>query len=58
MHMPNMAFKNFLVKGLGFENFELGLLQVGAVIFGWLGLVVYRDFFFVLKRIQVCQGHN
>ena len=45
LQMPNMAFKNFLVKGLGFENFELGLLLVGAVIFSWLGLVIFRDFF-------------
>lgn len=46
LQVPNVAFKNFLVKGLGFENFELGLLLVGATVFGWLGLIIYREYFF------------
>lgn len=40
-----MGFLFHLVKGLGFEDFELGLLLVGAAIFGWLGLVIYREYF-------------
>ena len=74
MQIPNTAMKNFLVKGLHFSDFELGLyiymhykifislsrlikgfigpqyiiglLLIGAAIFGWLGLVVYREFLF------------
>lgn len=74
MQIPNTAMKNFLVKGLHFSDFELGiyiymhykifislscliksfiwfqyligLLLIGAAIFGWLGLVIYREFLF------------
>jgi len=44
--IPNAAWTNFLVVGLGFTDFDLGILTIcGAAIF-WLGMIVYRTFFF------------
>ena len=44
--IPNMAMKNFLVKGLEFTDFDLGLIGIASATFGWLGLIIYKEFFF------------
>ena len=44
--IPNMAMKNFLVKGLKFSDFYLGLIGIASATFGWLGLIVYKEYFF------------
>lgn len=44
--IPNSAWTNFLVIGLGFTDFELGILTIcGAAIY-WLGMILYKQFFF------------
>ena len=36
----------FLIEGLGFTDFEYGMLSVAGHVVSWLGLVLYRAFFF------------
>ncbi len=44
--VPNSAWSNFLVLGLGFSDFELGMLTVASAAMSWIGLIVYKQFFF------------
>ena len=44
--IPNAAWTNFLVIGLGFTDFELGMLTVATACLFWLGMIVYKAFFF------------
>lgn len=44
--IPNSAMTTFLIEGLGFTDFEYGMLAVAGYAVSWLGLVLYRAFFF------------
>ena len=44
--IPNQAWTNFLVKGLGFTDFDIGLLTVASTVFLWLGMIIYKRYFF------------
>jgi len=46
MLLTNPAWNSFLVNGLGFSNFALGLLTLCGTILSWLAIVVYKRFFF------------
>lgn len=46
MQVPNSAWYNFLVDGLDFSNFELGLLTISSAVMTWLGLVAYKKYLF------------
>lgn len=46
MMIPNSAWMNFLVEGLGFSDFDLGILSIFGSVAAWLGLVVYRRYYF------------
>ncbi|CAM9195436.1 unnamed protein product [Chrysoparadoxa australica] len=44
--IPNGAWRSFMIDGLGFSNFALGLIGLMGTLFSSAGLVVYRTFFF------------
>jgi hypothetical protein len=44
--VPNGAFTNFLLEGLGFTDFEYGLLTVTGCVLAFLGIGLYRIYFF------------
>jgi MFS family permease len=44
--VPNCAWTNFLVDGLGFTDFEIGMLTVASAALYWIGMVIYKEFFF------------
>lgn len=44
--VPNSAWSNFLVVGLGFTDFELGTLTIASAVMSYLGLVIYKQYFF------------
>ena len=44
--IPNGAWTNFLLDGLGFTDFEYGMLTVVGTILTWLGMIIYKAFFF------------
>ncbi|CAM9661009.1 unnamed protein product, partial [Phaeothamnion confervicola] len=43
--LPNAAWSNFLVEGLGFSDFYLGVVTIAGAVFAWLGLVAYKAYF-------------
>lgn len=44
--ISNAAWSNFLILGLGFSDWNLGVLSVFSSIFSWTGIVVYKRYFF------------
>ena len=46
LQIPNSAWTNFLLVGLHFSDFELGLISIGSAVFMWVGMVVWKIFFF------------
>jgi hypothetical protein len=46
MQIPNSTWTNFLVIGLNFSTFELGVTTVSGTLFGFVGLVVYKQCLF------------
>ena len=46
MQIPNPSWYNFLVEGLKFTNFQLGLITISSATMTWLGLVVYKKYLF------------
>lgn len=53
MQIPNQAWTNYLVIGLGFTDFEIGLLTVASTIFLWIGMIIYKRFFFETSWRQI-----
>ena len=37
---------NYLVEGLGFDNWELGVITIASSVFSWVSLYIYKEFFF------------
>lgn len=46
MQIPNQAWNNFLLDGLQFTVFDIGLISIFAALAGWLGILFYKEFFF------------
>mmetsp|Transcript_11523 Transcript_11523/g.14959 ORF Transcript_11523/g.14959 Transcript_11523/m.14959 type:complete len:517 (-) Transcript_11523:204-1754(-) len=46
LQLPNAAWSSFLIDGLKFSDFSLGVLSTSGSIFSWIGLVVYKKYFF------------
>ncbi|CAN0040329.1 unnamed protein product [Heterosigma akashiwo] len=46
MQIPNAAWSSFLIDGLNFSDFSIGVISVTGSVVSWLGLVVYKKFFF------------
>ena len=44
--IPNGAWSTFLLVGIGFTDFEYGMLTVVGCVLAWMGMLVYRAFFF------------
>jgi len=46
LQIANPAWTNFLVEGLGFENYEIGIITIASSVFSWAALYVYKECFF------------
>jgi len=46
LQIPNSAWNNFLLVGLKFTDFQIGLISVCSCLFMWAGMVVFKVFFF------------
>jgi hypothetical protein len=46
LQVLNPAWTNFLVVGLGFGNFDLGVITIASAVFSWCALYVYKECFF------------
>lgn len=46
LQIPNQAWSNFLVVGLHFSDFEIGLLTVSSTVFLWIGMILFKQYFF------------
>jgi len=46
MQVPNASWTNFLVVGLNFSDYDVGIISVAGCVFQWLGMVVFRVFLF------------
>eukprot|EP00611_Tribonema_gayanum_P026411 TRINITY_DN628_c1_g1_i1.p1 TRINITY_DN628_c1_g1~~TRINITY_DN628_c1_g1_i1.p1 ORF type:complete len:571 (-),score=158.14 TRINITY_DN628_c1_g1_i1:865-2577(-) len=45
MMIPNAAWNNFLIEGLKFSDFYLGVIAIAGSVTAWLGLVLYKQFY-------------
>lgn len=46
LYLTNPAWNSFLVEGLNFSNFDLGILTIGGAVLSYLGIVVYTKYLF------------
>jgi MFS family permease len=46
LQLTNGAWMNFLVEGLSFTAWQIGLVSVVGSLFSWFGIMVYEKFFF------------
>ncbi len=44
--VSNAAWTNFLVQGLNFSDFELGMINIFGALLYYLGMVTFQEFFF------------
>lgn len=56
LQVPNSAWSNFLVWGLGFSDMELGYLTITSSVVGCLGYVSFKVFFFRTSWHQLYIG--
>lgn len=45
-YFTNPAWNSFLVEGLGFSNFDIGVLAIAGTVLSYVGIVVYKKFMF------------
>ena len=46
LQLTNAAWMNFLLEGLGFMAWQIGIVSIAGSIFSWLGILTYEKFFF------------
>ena len=46
LQLTNAAWMNFLVEGLGFTAWMIGLVSIVGSIMSWFGIMTYEHFFF------------
>jgi MFS family permease len=46
LQVPNSAWTNFLIVGLDFTNFQIGMLTVAGAGLYWAGMVIYKQLLF------------
>lgn len=46
MQIPNSAWTNFLLVGLEFSDFQIGMVSVASCSCMWLGMIAWKTFFF------------
>lgn len=59
--IANAAWMSFLVEGLGFKAYEIGILGVVASLMTWFGIMSYEKWFFDYSWrlvFLVCAGVN
>ena len=59
--IANAAWMSFLVEGLGFRAWEIGVLGVAASLMTWFGIMSYEKWFFDYSWrlvFLVCAGVN
>jgi hypothetical protein len=65
LQIANAAWMSFLVEGLGFKAWEIGILGVVASLMTWFGIMSYKKYFFdsswrfvfvVCSSVNVCIG--
>jgi len=39
---PNGAWNNFLIEGLGFKTWMMGVISVSGTVTLWMGMLLYR----------------
>ena len=44
--VPNSSWTNFLIDGLGFSDFDIGMLTFVAAACHFVGIIIFRQFFF------------
>lgn len=46
LQLTNAAWMNFLVEGLEFSAWQIGLVSIAGSIMAWFGIMTYKRFFF------------
>jgi MFS family permease len=46
LQLTNAAWMNFLVEGLHFSAWQIGIVSIAGSIMAWLGIMTYERFFF------------
>lgn len=46
LQLTNAAWMNFLVEGLGFSAWQIGIVSIVGSIMAWFGIMTYKRFFF------------
>lgn len=54
--IPNASWDNFLIVGLNFTDFDLGLLKLTSAILYFLGIVVFKLYLFDMswRKVFIC----
>jgi hypothetical protein len=54
--LTNPAWNSFLVKGLDFTNFDIGLLTVAGTVLSYVALVIYKNYLFETSWRKIYLG--
>ena len=54
--LTNLAWNSFLVDGLNFSNFDLGLLTLAAAILSYFALLLYKSYLFEVSFRHIYLG--
>lgn len=46
LQLTNAAWMNFLVEGLGFSAWQIGIVGICGSVMAWVGILTYEKFFF------------
>jgi hypothetical protein len=46
LQLTNAAWMNFLVEGLGFRAWQIGVVSIAGSVMAWFGIMTYEKFFF------------
>lgn len=46
LYLTNPAWNTFLVDGLNFSNFDIGLLGIVGAILSYMGIILYKKYLF------------
>lgn len=46
LYLTNPAWNSFLVEGLEFSNFDIGILMIVGAVLSYVGILVYKHFLF------------
>jgi hypothetical protein len=46
LYLTNPAWNSFLVEGLNFSNFDIGVLAIAGTVLSYIGIVIYKKYLF------------